>query len=292
MCPFLREAKVRSCRRAAMRKLIPAALDTIAEERCATPAFADCPVYQQNDEGDSECQPSCPLLSEQLMQYCSASSITHFVPYSEAVLTRCGTSAHRYCDLYLGMNPSEPDQESQDNIVIPERLRYSRNHWWIDESEDGLCHIGIDGFLARLLGSVDRVDFATQPGITRPIAILTTQGTEWQMVFPERVRVKSCNVRLKSKPAKLTAGPYSVGWLFEAEQKPGLADSFMDARAAQEWMDQDVRQLNQRLQDANPGYAADGGMFVQGLLSMLDRNEALGIFNDFCAPRATQGGNY
>ena len=45
----------------------------------------------------------CPQRVESLMQYCSAAPVMRLVPWSEAAVSRCGSGAFHYCDLYLEM---------------------------------------------------------------------------------------------------------------------------------------------------------------------------------------------
>ena len=114
----------------------------------------------------------CPFLQESLCQYCSAASVVKYVPYSDASVTRCGTSAHRYCDLLLTMQ--NPRLLTPHDVIAPEIdsneedssgywlvdgtqtvgwLFYSSNHMWADVDEDRICHIGVDAFLAEVLGN-------------------------------------------------------------------------------------------------------------------------------------------
>ena len=51
--------------------------------------------------GDDVSAGRCPFLHESLVQYCGAASLTKYIPYSEAVLSHCGTESHRYCELFL-----------------------------------------------------------------------------------------------------------------------------------------------------------------------------------------------
>ena len=47
---------------------------------------------------------------------------------------------------------------------MPGWLFYSPSHLWLDVGDDGLCHLGIDAFLARVVGSVERLVFLTPKG--------------------------------------------------------------------------------------------------------------------------------
>ena len=99
------------------------------------------------------------------MQYCGAAPVTKFVPYSESLLSRCGNDGFRYCELYLGMaHPGQWRRRSRTASRCPDWLRYSANHMWLDVTEDGICHAGIDAFLSRALGPIDRISYVWQNG--------------------------------------------------------------------------------------------------------------------------------
>ncbi len=213
-CPFLREAQVKYCQTAAVRKLIPLTAAGRADEKCGSAAHVSCSVYRAHPEEATAPGP-CPYLRESLMQYCSAAPVAKMIPYSESLLSRCGGSGYHYCELYLGMAHPE-DGSGSAAIPMPDWLSYSTNHMWLDRGEDGLCHVGIDAFLARVLGRVERISYIWQKGILRrPTAVLTAGGVDFEVVFPNSLHVTRCNLYLRADPARLTAEPYTAGWLFE-----------------------------------------------------------------------------
>src|SRR5689334_611849 len=129
-CPFLKETDVRYCQMAGVRKLIPAAPDTLGAEKCTSPSFATCPVYRKQAV-ESAAVSRCPWLQESLMQYCGAAPVPKFVPYSESMLSRCGNGAYRYCEVYIDLAHPERDEEQVDGIRVPSWLQYTSNHLWL-----------------------------------------------------------------------------------------------------------------------------------------------------------------
>ena len=101
-CPFLREAQVKYCQGSAIKKMIVRTENNPDDERCSSGEYVHCPSLKQHHE---EYSPGtrCPFLQESLVQYCSASSVVKFIPYSESSIIRCGNDAHRYCDLFLSL---------------------------------------------------------------------------------------------------------------------------------------------------------------------------------------------
>ncbi len=287
-CPFLKEIRVKYCQSAAVRKLIPAANTGRAHEKCSSDSHASCPVFQaQPPARDAE---ACPYLRDSLMQYCGAAPVAKFVPYSESLISRCGTDSHRYCELYLAMaHPEAPDGEAEA-IVVPEGLQFSANHMWLDVTEEGVCHAGIDAFLSRALGKIDRITYVGGAGRRRPKAVLTAAGCDLEMAFPNEMMVTASNLYLRADPARLAAEPYAGGLLFEGEPLEGTTRDLLEGAEAREWMESEERRMNefvqQQLSSEGAPLAADGGLFAAGVARRLDRERMLTLFDEFFSPYA------
>ena len=278
-CPFLREAQVKYCRSAAVRKLIPLTTPANTDEKCGSPEHASCAVFAQHKEDDEPATGACPFLRESLMQYCGAAPVAKFVPYSESLISRCGNDSFRYCEVYLGM--AHPDVGAEgDGLATPGWLRYSSNHMWLDVTEDGVCHAGIDAFLSRALGKVDRISYVWQKGARRPAAVLTVNGIDLEVAFPNAMMLTGCNLYLRADPARLASDPYTAGWLFEGTPLEETGRDLMDSRTARDWMHDEQARMNEFLQQQT-GCTADGGTFAAGLARVLDREQMLTLFHEF-----------
>ncbi len=322
-CPFLQEAQVKSCQASEFKKMI-VRTPMSAGEKCSSPAYRTCPAAQQHC-GDAPPQDQCPFLRELLAQFCSAAPVAKYIPYSESSLSRCGTNGHRYCEVYLAMVdpegselgetlelPSEradcPSAEKQpheyvvEDIRVPAHLGYSSNHMWLEVAEDGGCHIGIDGFLAKVLGRVDKLSFLPARGADRPAAVLTARGADLQVVFPNRLIVTSPNTHLRAHPERVTSHPYTLGWLFEgrapADEQHDAAHSItaglIRGKQALQWMQEELHRVSEfaREQILSPRLdgellMTDGGTFTSDLLHHLSREQILLLFNEFFSPYAS-----
>lgn len=298
-CPFLREARARSCQAAPLRKLIVEGRTDTSGEKCSSAGHQQCSIFVEQ-RAISEDPGRCPFLHESLMQYCAAQSVPKMVPYSESQLSKCGSDSYQYCELYLQMahpNGSHAADEWQvEGIPVPSKLYYTANHMWIDTHESGACHIGIDGFLARLIGRLDGVNFATQRGVSRPSAVLNLHGADWPLVFPNQVLISSANLYLRGNPARLAADPYGSGYLFEGWEPPSGSSSshgLMHGRQAIHWIRQEVSRLSEFVQQCasrrGSGVDAtlcDGGTCVPGLLDHLTRDEMFRLLHEFFDPHA------
>jgi glycine cleavage system H lipoate-binding protein len=286
------------------------------EERCSSSEYRNCPAAKQLHE-DSPSLDHCPFLHESLVQYCAAASVTKYIPYSEAVLSHCGTESHKYCELFLAIaSPEHPSvfetvvnnnvfdntkTHLVDGVSVPGWLSYSPNHMWMDVSDDGLVHIGVDAFLAKVLGTLERLSFVTTKGTNRPTVVLTVSGVDLQMVFPNPIHITTPNTYLRTNPSKVLTDPYTLGWLFEgteirdhSSKKDSLShEGLVTGKAALAWMQTETSRMSELVHvlSQNRDYhgnilMTDGGGAQRGFVQHLRRDETLNLFNEFFSPLA------
>jgi len=291
-CPFLKEARVKYCDKSAFRKMIRIA-GNVAQETCSSPRYKQCAVYGRYAEDSQDAQ--CPYLRESLAQYCAASAVSRFIPYSEPLLSRCGSDSYRYCDVYLGAGnpPVEATGGRRDcsvgGIRVPTWLHYSANHMWLDAAKGGTCHLGLDAFLTRVLGTVERITFLKQTGVHRPSAVLTVRGVDLEVVFPNPILLTASNLYLRANPAKLTNDPYGMGWLFQGVQLPGqppATSSLVRGDAILPWIEREIGRMSAFLAECwvsrhGARLMNDGGVFSPDVLQQLNREETLRLFHEF-----------
>jgi glycine cleavage system H lipoate-binding protein len=252
---------------------------------------------------------ACPYFQESPVQYCAAAQFVKYLPYTEIVLPPCGNDNHRYCESYL--EPAHPEQgvaesraEEGDRQVhgirVPARLAFSPNHMWLDIGEGGSCHVGVDAFFAKVLGSFDGLSFVTTAGISSPRAAFTLRGIDLHMVFPGRIHITRVNTYLRIHPGKVISDPYGMGWLFEGVVPDTVALEHLRAglfrgEEAGEWMEREQGRICKFLHDRSPrpspqaGDAGAGwGTSYRGLMNQLSREELLRLFNEFFTPHATR----
>jgi glycine cleavage system H lipoate-binding protein len=318
-CPFLREAQTKFCRVSAYRKMIVREPGQVDNDRCFTPDHVGCPAFTGHGEERRNTE-HCPFLQEALIQYCGAASVVKYIPYSEAVHSPCGTDCHNYCELFLSIaqpdrrqlpatetDPAAVDPDrSQEHLVegvrVPGWLWYSPNHMWLDIGDHGIVHIGVDGFLAGLMGEVERVTFATTNGVYRPAVFLSVRGIDLQLVFPRHVNISHPNAALGIHPGRLLADPYTRGWLFEGKIETSACShvcssihtGLVTGAQAVAWMGEEVQRASawahQMSCHADPQVGVlmnDGGSMQAGLIQHLRREQALQFFNDFFSPLAS-----
>jgi glycine cleavage system H lipoate-binding protein len=316
-CPFIREATVKWCRASSVRKMILESATDADHERCSSPAYAQCPAYASRPAPGPAAQ-CCPFLQETFVEYCSAAAVTRYIPATEGLLPRCNSDRHRYCELFLGQadplgdrlphqggagaTPSGADRAvAAGEIVVPEHLSYAPNHMWLDVAVDGCCHVGVDAFLTSVVGDVQRITFAATKTVDRPVAVLTVNGVDLQLVFPKPLEEIVPNSHMRSSPSKVVSDPYGAGWLFEATDPthgwcPVTGDAeaaLIPGDAARRWIRAESDRLTAFVHDrisrpdaSGARLMADGGGVEAGLAAHLGRDDLVSLFHEFFSPLA------
>jgi glycine cleavage system H lipoate-binding protein len=297
-CPFLREEQVKSCQVAPFRKSLARSRATGEGERCTSADHRSCPALRESHEAHPDAS-RCPFLRESLVQFCAASPRPTYVPWSESPDLRCAHDGHRFCEVFLAAagpaarGPALPSADADlsataevEGVPVPGWLAYADNHLWLDVGDDGLCHIGVDAFLVRLLGQVERLTFLTLKGDARPAVVLTVGGVDLTLVFAQPLPLVAANTRLRSRLDHLVDDPYGLGWLFTARAE-GLPGGLRRGRAAREWMVSEVARLSSVVHDhllhsrSGVSMPADGGRPAPGFLRHLEREDVLRLFAAF-----------
>lgn len=311
-CPLLREAQVKSCQASAIRKQVLRYAESSGEELCSSRNYDSCPLVKECHEEHSA-HLRCPFLHESLVQYCAASPVTKYVPYSESLITRCGTRNHHYCPVFIShsrpvhISGDSDDAESRradcgdllvEGLPVSSHLRYTPNHMWLDLEPDGDVHIGLDAFVGHVLGKIESVCYFPNTSNGRPAAVLSTRGIDLPIVFPFDMKIFTTNTNVRSHPAYITDHPYTLGWLFEGKinmkSKPSGQNEDLGLIEGSEivpWFQSEITRLTNVIHNhilprhsSFKGAMADGGALSHDITSHLDREEVLFLFNEFFSP--------
>jgi glycine cleavage system H lipoate-binding protein len=209
------------------------------------------------------------------VQYCEATSPTKLIPFSESEFSSCADGGYLFCDSYLAL------KRPQGALAAPVGFLYAPNHFWLAADESGLCHIGIDPFLADVVANVDGVTFVTTHGTHRPVVALTLHGVEWPMTFPNPLLIQKVNSYLRSDPQRIITDPYGSGWLFAGWELPERtrANLIGGPRAAA-WQADEQQLLAQEIH-ATLKLSCDGGHPVRGVGQLLSRQQLVCLLQHF-----------
>jgi len=312
-CPYLREAQVQSCGVSEYKKMIVRTNEQNNDERCCSTEWRSCNAARQYVKEQPKSD-RCPFLEDSLAQYCSAASVTTMVPYNDATHSHCTTEDHKYCEFYVASRSKEDpmktiidgQKSSSDTgnvrfemFPLPIDRAFTPNHMWVDVNEHRTCHVGIDALLARVLGKIDGVSFVTTSGTALPTASFNVRGIDLLMAFPNQMVLTGLNTYLRSRPDNVTSNPYTIGWLFEGieiKESGGNTVHAVDkgcirGEQAREWMRGESERITSyaseklsRTRQQELPTLMDGGVFVEGLVNYLSREETLQLFNEFFSP--------
>jgi glycine cleavage system H protein len=102
--------------------------------------------------------------------------------------------------------------------VIPEDLRYTSEHEWIQERDGGTVRFGITDYAQDALGDIVFVDL---PAIGKQITagdscgeVESTKSVS-EIYAPVSGEVVSVNETLSGAPETINAHPYGDGWMVE-----------------------------------------------------------------------------
>jgi glycine cleavage system H lipoate-binding protein len=314
-CPFIREATVRSCGASSFRTMIPGPATEADGERCSSPDYVRCSAFLAMPAREAGVG-RCPFLQETFVEYCSAAAVTKYIPAAGGLLPRCKSERHRYCEIYLG--EADPFGErlpgvdrgrgastrrrgpsGARGIPVPANLSYAPNHMWLDVASDGCCHVGVDAFLTWVVGSVRSIAFVNAKVVDRPVAVLTVNGVDLQLVFPKLLEGIVPNTQLRTDPSRVTSDPYGAGWLFEATvpthawspSSPPAEPQLIGGEEAAWWFGAETDRLTTFVHDriSRPGPSglrvmADGGRVEPGVAAYLGRDDLVNLFNEFFSP--------
>jgi glycine cleavage system H lipoate-binding protein len=270
-CPFLREGRAQYCSAAPVRKLILDGPCSSGGGRCTSPAHRECALARE-ESGDGM---RCPHLEDIRVQYCGASPVAPLVPFSESSRSKCSNGGHRYCDTYLAL--ARPHRTA----APPKNLLFAPNHLWLDASEEGLCHIGVDAFLVDVVGGIDGVTFVTVGGSKRPVVALQVNGFEWLLSFPNLLRIQTPNTYAQSNPQRVAADPYGAGWLFQGWEVPQRTRAgLIGGEQAVAWLDEEKQRLARYIHESQE-LGADGGEAAPGVLRLVPRAGVVALFQRF-----------
>jgi glycine cleavage system H protein len=123
---------------------------------------------------------------------------------------------------------------------LPGDLRYTKEHEWLRQEEDGSVTIGITDHAQTALGDLvyvelPEVDQEVESG--GEMAVVESVKAASDVYAPIGGTVTEVNEALSDDPEKINADPYGDGWIVRL-QPSGDADDTMDPDAYQAFLDE------------------------------------------------------
>jgi glycine cleavage system H protein len=117
-------------------------------------------------------------------------------------------------------------------LEYPENLRYTADHEWVEERDEGTLRIGITSYAQNALGDVVYVSLpAVGDTVTAGETCGEVESTKSvsDLYAPLSGEVTAVNSALDGAPELVNSAPYSDGWMYElrpsdSEGAAGLLD--------------------------------------------------------------------
>lgn len=118
---------------------------------------------------------------------------------------------------------------------IPDRLRYTEEHEWLEALEDGTIRIGITDYAQDQLGDVVFLELPS-PGTEfeqgAMVAEVESTKSVAEVYAPLAGTVVAVNERLVDQPDLVNQDPYGEGWFVTLQPQDGAdLDAFLSAEA-------------------------------------------------------------
>jgi glycine cleavage system H protein len=123
---------------------------------------------------------------------------------------------------------------------LPGDLKYTKEHEWLRQEEDGSVTIGITDHAQTALGDLVYVEL---PEVGQEVesggemAVVESVKAASDVYAPLGGTVTEVNEALSDDPEKINADPYGDGWIVRL-QPSGDADDTMDPDAYQAFLDE------------------------------------------------------
>ena len=124
----------------------------------------------------------------------------------------------------------ENEASNPSNLDVPDHLRYSQDHVWIDETVDPAV-VGITDFAAEQLGDLVFVDLPAAGSRVKAgdeIVELESSKAVEPLIAPVSGTIAYVNAAAADDPSVINTDPYGEGWLLKVElddDEPDLLDS-------------------------------------------------------------------
>lgn len=120
-------------------------------------------------------------------------------------------------------------------MQVPEGLRYTSEHEWVQDSGDGVVRVGITDFAQDALGDIVFVELpapgtAVQPG--QACGEVESTKSVSELFAPVAGTVSARNDALEAAPETVNGDPYGQGWMFEVRlEDPASLGDLLDEQA-------------------------------------------------------------
>lgn len=123
--------------------------------------------------------------------------------------------------------------KSQEELVLPEELRYTPAHVWLRRESDGSCTVGVSDYAQDQLGEVVYVDLpepGRHLGSGEEFGTVESVKSVNALYAPVAGTIRECNTALADDPSAINTDCYGAGWMLRlVPDDAAAAESLQDA---------------------------------------------------------------
>jgi glycine cleavage system H protein len=119
--------------------------------------------------------------------------------------------------------------------LVPDDLRYTKEHEWLKPAGDGTALVGITDYAQESLGDIVFVELCRvgqrfASGST--FGVVESVKAASDLFMPAAVEVIAINPKLETEPELVNRDPYGAGWMLKVRlDDPAAANAMLDAAA-------------------------------------------------------------
>ena len=136
-------------------------------------------------------------------------------------------------------------QRAKFSARFPKDRLYSASHFWLQEQGPGTWRIGYTLFALRMLGEPVEIDFEVEAGseieLGQTIGWLEGFKAVTDLYTPMAGHFAGGNPRLQQSVEVVKTSPYSSGWLYAVEGRPG--EDCLDAEGYARFLDRTIDKM-------------------------------------------------
>jgi glycine cleavage system H lipoate-binding protein len=109
---------------------------------------------------------------------------------------------------------------SYNSLAVPRGLYYDKTHTWAFLEKDGLVIMGLDDFLTRITGTIDKIVMKDPGSRIKKGDVLCSifqKGKQLNIYSPVSGTIRKTNTMISNYGFVLNTAPYSDGWIYAIE---------------------------------------------------------------------------
>jgi glycine cleavage system H protein len=177
-----------------------------------------------------------------------------------------------------------------DWFTLADNYLYHQGHSWAAKSGDNRVKIGVDDFVQKLIGRVDKVTVPEKGSLVKQGQAgmkFEIDGKQIPVLSPVDGTVTAVNEDLVKDTGILQDDPYGQGWLFEVRPGDWKKDrsQLLSGELAKAWLRQQVDRISELMTARMGVVMQDGGSIAPGFARELEPEKWAELTRDFLMTR-------